>query len=84
LSASCRKCRSTIEQARTLLVRLTASRLRRFAFIADDHSAERLPRWVKSGRQATDGHLAALATANAATLATLDGGIPGAFLIPQN
>ena len=74
----------TIEQARTLLARLKSARERRFTFIADTHGVERLPRWVKAGRQTTDGHLDALAAANAATLATLDQGIPGAFVVPES
>jgi hypothetical protein len=38
--------------------------------------------WVKTVKQTTDGHLAQLAKANGAILATLDRGIPGAFQIP--
>ncbi|MEI7819438.1 MAG: hypothetical protein WCK55_00870 [Verrucomicrobiota bacterium] len=76
--------RITIEQARTLLARLKSSRARRLTFIADSHGAERLPRWVKTGRQTTDGHLCALAAANAATLTTLDGGSAAAFVIPES
>ena len=73
----------TIAQARALLVRLKSSRARRFTFLADAHGAEHLPLWVKTGRQTTDGHLSALASAHASTLATLDRGIPGAFVIPE-
>ncbi|GAC1661639.1 MAG: hypothetical protein NVS9B4_14140 [Candidatus Acidiferrum sp.] len=51
-------------------------------FISDDHDISHLPAWVKTAKQLTDGHLAQLAKANAAILATLDGQIPGAFLIP--
>jgi len=36
----------------------------------------------KSPAYTTEGHLAQLASANGAVLATLDEGIPGAFLIP--
>lgn len=39
-------------------------------------------RWVKSGRQTTDGHLAELARAHDSVLATLDERIPSAFVIP--
>jgi hypothetical protein len=53
------------------------------SFLVDDHDASRLPSWVKTARQTTDGHLAQLAKANDAMLATLDRGIPGAFLIPE-
>ena len=72
-----------IEDARALIGRLKANRRRSFRFIADDHGVERLPPWVKKGRQTTDGHLAELARAHGATLATLDEGIPGSFLIPE-
>jgi len=41
-----------------------------------------LPQWAKSPAQTTDGHLVELAKAHSAVLATLDEGIPGAFLIP--
>lgn len=74
--------RSDIGQARALLARLKSSRARRFIFLADAHGAEHLPRWVRTGRQTTDGHLFALAAAHACILATLDRNIPGAFVIP--
>ena len=70
----------TIVQARQILEQL--KKARRFEFLVDDHDISRLPRWVKTPRQITDGHLAELARANGATLATLDEKIPGAFLIP--
>ena len=54
-----------------------------FTFISDDHDISHLPGWVKQPKQITDGHLAQLAKANGAVLATLDRGIPGAFLIPE-
>jgi hypothetical protein len=38
----------------------------------------------KTAKQISDGHLAQLAKANGAILATLDPGIPRAFLIPPN
>lgn len=72
----------TVEQARTLLTRLKSSRAPQIIFIADSHGAERLPSWVKTGRQTTDGHLCALAAGNAAILATLDRGISSALVIP--
>ena len=52
-----------------------------FTFISDDQDASHLPAWVKSAKQTTDGHLAHLARVNGAVLATLDSGIPGAYLI---
>jgi predicted nucleic acid-binding protein len=71
-----------VSEARILLLRLKARHGEVFTFIADDHDATRLPGWVKGPKQVTDGHLAQLARANEAVLATLDRGIPGAFLIP--
>jgi predicted nucleic acid-binding protein len=71
-----------LSQACTLLARLKAEKTLKFTFIADDHDVSHLPGWVKSARQTTDGHLAQLAKANGAILATLDGKIPGAFQVP--
>ena len=73
-----------VSEARILLLRLKARHGEVFTFIADDHDASRLPGWVKGPKQVTDGHLVQLAKANAAVLATLDRGIPGAFLIPED
>lgn len=71
-----------VSQARDLLLRLKAAGVLKFTFISDDHDISRLPAWVKSPRQTTDGHLSQLARANDAVLATLDRRIPRAFLIP--
>jgi uncharacterized protein len=65
-----------------LLLSLKASGALKFTFIADDHDLSRLPAWVKTARQITDGHLAQLAEDHGAMLATLDRRIPGSFLIP--
>ncbi len=73
-----------VSEAQILLLRLKAMHGEVFTFIADDHDASQLPRWVKGPKQVTDGHLIQLAKANGAVLATLDRGIPGAFLIPVN
>jgi hypothetical protein len=54
-----------------------------FTFIPDGQDISHLPRWVKTAKQTTDGHLAQLAGANSAVLATLDRRIPQAFLIPM-
>jgi predicted nucleic acid-binding protein len=72
--------RITLVQARAALEQL--KKARRFGFLVDDHDASWLPRWVKTARQTTDGHLAELARAHGAILATLDEKIPGAFIIP--
>ena len=72
----------TVAQARNLLLRLKAADTLQFTFLEDAHDISQLPGWVKTPKQITDGHLAQLAKANGAILATLDGRIPGAFLIP--
>lgn len=72
----------TISQARNLLLRLKTANTLKFTFLPDAQDISELPDWVKTPKQITDGHLAQLAKANGAILATLDGKIPGAFLIP--
>ena len=75
---------SSVTQARELLLELKKSDKMRCTFIRDDHDISHLPRWVRSPKQTTDGHLAKLADANQAILATLDRRIPGAFVIPES
>lgn len=72
----------TVQQARTLLLNLKSDSRLPFIFLPDGNDISLLPAWVKAPRQVTDGHLLELASANGAVLATLDEGIPGAFLIP--
>lgn len=74
---------SSVSQARNLLLELKNSNRIRCTFIPDSHDISHLPKWAKSPRQTTDGHLAELAKANGAVVATLDRRIPGAFFIPQ-
>jgi len=69
-----------VSQARDLLLRLKAASA--LTFIPDDHDISHLPGWVKTAKQTTDGHLAELAKAKGAILATLDNRIPRAFQIP--
>ena len=71
----------TVGQACNLLRRLKAARMVSFTFIPDGQDISHLPNWVKTAKQTTDGHLAQLAVANSAVLATLDRRIPQAFLI---
>jgi uncharacterized protein len=73
----------TVAQARTLLLRMKRADIFQFQFLVDDHDSSLLPTWVKTPKQITDGHLAELARANGGALATLDGRIPGAYLIPE-
>jgi predicted nucleic acid-binding protein len=71
-----------VVQARKLLVGMKANATQPLTFLSDGNDIAALPAWVKSPAQTTDGHLLQLAKANGAVLATLDEGIPGAFLIP--
>jgi predicted nucleic acid-binding protein len=71
-----------VAQARELLMQIKSAGVLRFSFVPDDHGVSQLPRWVKTAKQITDGHLAGLARSQGAVLATLDRKIPGAFLIP--
>jgi uncharacterized protein len=74
---------SSVAQARELLLKLKNSTDLQFVFIPDDRDVSSLPKWVRSPKQTTDGHLIDLARANEASLATLDRRAPGAFVIPQ-
>ena len=73
----------TVPQAMAVLERLKRERKYRFSFIPDILEMSQMPKWVAFPKQLTDGHLAGLANAHGAVLATLDVGIPGAFLIPN-
>lgn len=74
----------TVPTARALLLRMKAYNAALFAFIPDNHDASHIPSWVKTPKQVADGHLVQLAKAHGAVLATLDRGIPGALLIPED
>lgn len=69
------------EAVETLRVIKESSRIP-FVFIHDTLGADRLPAYVMGAKQVTDGHLLELATESSMLLATLDKGIPGAFVIP--
>jgi len=73
----------SLRDALSLLERLKTRSIVKFGFLADDQDLTALPQWVKSPKHLTDGHLAQLAKANNAVLATLDTGISGGFLIPE-
>ena len=70
-----------VSAAQAALKRVKKERL--FTFLDDGLGVDRLPQWVEKSKHVTDGHLLQLATDHGATLATLDEGIPGAFLIPN-
>jgi predicted nucleic acid-binding protein len=72
-----------VPKARQLLLQLKSAGVLEFAFLPDDQSISHLPRWVRTAKQITDGHLAGLARSRDAILATLDRRIPGSFLIPK-
>ena len=73
----------TVAQAKLVLRGLKNAPSPRFTFLVDDQDASHLPSWVKGTKQITDGHLAALASAHGAKLATLDEAIPGAYLVER-
>jgi predicted nucleic acid-binding protein len=52
-----------------------------FDFVPDSVAVDKLPPYVRTPAQWTDGYLLQLAKANGAKLATLDSGIPGALRI---
>lgn len=69
--------------AQTLLSQLKKSKSLQWTFLNDNLGVERMPLWVKSAKQITDGHLVELAKEHGAMLSTFDRGISGAFLIPS-
>lgn len=75
---------SSVALARDLLLALKNSNAIRCTFIPDDRDISYLPKWVRTPKQTTDGHLAELAKAHEAVLVTLDRRIPGAFAIPPS
>jgi predicted nucleic acid-binding protein len=72
----------TVTEAKEVLLRLKADKTIPLAFVPDANDISRLPGWVKTPKQTRDGHLVELAAAHEAVVATLDGGIPGAYRIP--
>jgi predicted nucleic acid-binding protein len=72
----------TYSHARAGLARLKSDSKTRFVFLSDNLGVDRLPSWVKTGKQVTDGHLLELAKIHGSKLATCDVKIPGALLIP--
>jgi predicted nucleic acid-binding protein len=72
----------SVEQARILLTRLKVNKTLKFTFVVDDQEVAKLPAWVKTAKQTTDGHLVQVAKAHGAILATLDRRIPTALVIP--
>jgi hypothetical protein len=65
------------------LLRLKNAPAAGFQFIPDAQDVSKLPGWVKSPKQITDGHLSHLAASSGAVLATLDERIANSYLIPK-
>ena len=72
----------TIAEATETLAGMVAALGARHVLLADDQTARQFTQWCTSASRTTDAHLLGLAAAHGAKLATLDTGIPGAFLIP--
>jgi uncharacterized protein len=74
----------TVEMASQRLSSLVDFLKKKHRFLPDDLSSCRpFPAWCKNPKHTTDAHLLALAEKHGMKLATLDTGIPGAFLIPE-
>ncbi|MEO7273185.1 MAG: PIN domain-containing protein [Vicinamibacterales bacterium] len=74
--------RVTVAEAAETVAGMVAALGARHVLLADDQGARRFPPWCASASRTTDAHLLDLAAAHGAKLATLDTGIPGAFVIP--
>ena len=72
----------TVAEATETLGSMVAALGARHVLLADDEAVLQFPEWCSSASRTTDAHLLGLASAHGARLATLDTGIPGAFLIP--
>ena len=74
--------RITVNDAGEVLSGMLAALGRRHEFLPDDQVSVRWPEWCVHPSRTTDAHLLLLADSHSARLATLDTGIPGAFLVP--
>jgi uncharacterized protein len=75
--------RLSLEEATDTLAGMLRSLGAHHVFLPDDRSsATGFPDWCGSSSQTTDAHLLSLAQTHGVKLATLDTGIPGAFLLP--
>lgn len=72
-----------VATARKALASLKASKAASFELLQDDVGVDAMPSWANTPSQTTDGHLVSLAKRHGVRLATLDSGIPGAFLLPE-
>ncbi len=74
--------RVTVDEASVTLKGMLDALGASHAFLPDDRPASHFPEWCQHPSRTTDAHLLGLAEAHGAKLATLDEGIPGAFLVP--
>ena len=74
--------RVTVTEASTTLAGMLSSLGACHRFLDDDRASSGFPEWCHHASRTTDAHLLQLADAHDAKLATLDTGMPGAFLIP--
>jgi hypothetical protein len=72
----------TVDEAARTLAGMLRSLGPAHTFVPDDRAARQFSAWCRHATQTTDAHLMQLAAAHDAELATLDAGIPGAFLLP--
>ena len=72
-----------VRDACSALEKMLSSLGKTHSFIPDDLRGSALPAWCKGAARTTDAYLLALANSNDAKLATLDTGIPDAFMVPQ-
>lgn len=70
------------QQAAEVLGGMLATLGYKHRFLPDDADVRTLPEWCRGASKTTDAHLMALAEKHDSQLATLDQGIPGAFLLP--
>ena len=75
--------RVTVSAAGRTLAGMLSTLGAHHVFLPDDRPAAEFPAWCNSPSRTTDAHLVALAQAHGARLATLDTGIPGAFVLPE-
>ena len=74
--------RVTVKQAGGTLAAMLGTLGACHSFLPDDQPAGDFPEWCRGASRTTDAHLLRLAKAHGARLATLDTGIPGAFVVP--
>ena len=74
--------RVTVEDASETLAGMLKALGKTHAFLADDQRSDKFAEWCHHASRTTDAHLLQLAESHDAKLATLDRGIPGAFLVP--